>query len=561
MADAPQRIFTLRRLGLVTLSGLLGALAFPLAFPWSGREELLPSGVLEPLAFVCLLPTLWAIRGLSGKKAFWTGVLAGMVFFTGTFWWVNVAMTTFGGMPNFLSIPSLEALVFWCAFHWGLAFGLTRIFELRLGYRPGVTFPIIWMATELLRNYLFSGYPWANLGYSQTRNLWLSQIGSLVGVYGIAGLVALVNVALYETLAAKVAKERAFPTRLLAGAIALLVFGHVFGAIRVARWDEKIKNAPHVKVAVVQGNIDQKLKLRQSSMSKLVLEAYNVPTVAADEAGAELILWPEASYPMAFRKGIQSLEGAGLAKSQYSASLLLGVDVRDFKERTMENSMFLVTPDLRVAHAYTKHHLVPFGEHVYGIEKYIPITNWVPIGFFKAGDNLNPAIAKLPPQEGRPAELKIGIMICFDAIFPEIARSYANDGVDLLVNPTNDAWYGVSSAPFQFLRMVAMRAIETGKPVARAANTGVSAFIDPLGRILQPTPLGFVESDDLQIDFSRRVPSEFRVESLPIMSETTLYVVSGDLLAYVAALLTLFWWGRAIIKERRRGPGSQAAHR
>ena len=118
-ADPPSgraRLLMPRRVGLLVLSGLLGAAAFPLAFPIGPRHELFASGVLEPLAFVCLVPLLFAVRGLRTKKAFAAGLIAGFAFFNGTFWWVNVAMTTFGGMPNWLSIPALELLIFYCAF-------------------------------------------------------------------------------------------------------------------------------------------------------------------------------------------------------------------------------------------------------------------------------------------------------------------------------------------------------------------------------------------------------------------------------------------------------------
>ena len=118
------------------------------------------------------------------RDRFGAGMLAGMVFFTGAFWWVNVAMVTFGGMPNWLSIPALELLVAWCAFHWAIAAGLVRLIERGLGWSMGWTIGPVWMATELMRNYFCSGFPWANLGYTQTRNLWFHQVASLVETFG-----------------------------------------------------------------------------------------------------------------------------------------------------------------------------------------------------------------------------------------------------------------------------------------------------------------------------------------------------------------------------------------
>jgi apolipoprotein N-acyltransferase len=543
-------VLTLRRLGLCALSGLLGAAAFPLAFPFTDGEEILSSGVLEPLAFVCLVPALIATRGLVGKKVFATGFLAGMAFFAGAFWWVNVAMTTFGGMPNYLSIPALLLLVAWCAVHWGLAFYVTRYLERAHGWPVAFTFAPVWMATELMRNYFCSGFPWANLGYSQMRNLWLSQVGALGGVYGVALLVAFVNAALYEAWRWRFARERELPRRLLLGAAGALVGGHLYGAIRVAILDSRIEAAPKVKVAVIQGNIDQKLKNTQSSHAQMVLGAYNPPTAAADAAGADLIVWPEASYPLAFPVANRDMRRKGLAKPAYRAWMVLGVDRYDpLTPREGENSAYVVEPDLDVSSVYTKYHLVPFGEYVlFDLDKYLPIDNLVP-GTFRAGTSLDPLPFSVPSLSDRQA--RMGIQICYDAIFPEISRAYARGGADLLVNLTNDAWYGLSSAPHQFLRMVAMRAVETGRPVARAANTGISAFIDPLGRIQHATPLGIVKSDHDRVDASLKLPSEWRMADLPLLSGRTPYVVLGDLPAYLAALFALSGLGWGMIKNRK----------
>ena len=284
------------------------------------RRELFASGILEPLAFVCLVPMLLAIRRLSPWRAFGAGMLGGMVFFTGAFWWVNVAMVTFGGMPNWLSIPALELLVAWCAFHWAIAAGLVRLIERGLGWSMGWTVGPVWMATELMRNYFCSGFPWANLGYTQTRNLWFHQVASLGGVYGIALAVAVVNGALYEGWRWWRLRERPMPRVLLAVGAAVLVLGHVYGAFHVRTMDRAAAAAPRVKAAVVQGNIDQKLKMsRGSSRAATILGRYLPPTEAADAAGADLVIWPEGSYPLAFPTGVTRLTDAGLRPGGYRA--------------------------------------------------------------------------------------------------------------------------------------------------------------------------------------------------------------------------------------------------
>jgi apolipoprotein N-acyltransferase len=534
---------------LLALSGVLGALAFPLAFGFTDGKEIFASGILESLAFACLVPALIATQGLPIGKVFWTGTLAGMVFFTGAFWWVNVAMTTFGGMPQFLSIPCLELLVGWCAIHWGLAFAVTRFLEARHGWSASAVFAPVWMASELMRNYFCSGFPWANLGYSQMRNLWLSQVGSLFGVYGVAALVALVNAALYEVWRWRVEKSRPIPRGWMAGAGAALLLGHLYGAIRVAVLDPQIEAAPKVQVAVVQGNIDQKLKNAQGSHWQMVLDAYNPPTVAADASGADLIVWPEAAFPRSFPLGAREVPPGHLSKPQYGARLLIGVDRWDPRQRLGENSAFLLDPSLKVTTLYTKHHLVPFGEYIpLAMDKWLPIDNLVP-GTFRPGADL--VTMRFPARSLGGREAVAAPEICYDAIFPEISRAYVDQGAEILVNLTNDAWYGLSGAPYQFLRMVAMRAVETGRPVARAANTGISGFIDPLGRIHEATPLGIIKSDLNVVDSKLKHPPEWRIAPVPLLSGRTPYVVLGDLPSYLASAFAVGGVGWGIWKRRR----------
>lgn len=535
------------------LAGCLAGLAFPILFPVFGHHEQLPSGILEIFAWVGLIPLCWAIDGLTPKRAFGLAFLGGMAFFNMTFWWVNVAMTTFGGIPNFLSIPVLQMLVAWCALHWGLAGWSASLIQRRFGWPLWRVLPFTWAATELMRNYFMSGYPWANLGYATSRDLWFSQVAGLGGIYFIAFVLLLVNAMLFDTWSALRRKDRPLPKLGLALAVLLTVGGHAYGYLRVKQIDAALAHAPTVKVAVVQGNIDQKIKNRHDSYTGFILKQYLPETFAADAENADLIIWPEAAFPGYFRPGAITLEESStlrylLGPRKLHSQLLLGVQTANRETHQSSNSAFWARPDLTVAAQYDKHHLVPFGEYVlWDLDRYLPIGALVAdVGFFAPGKDL--PIWAVPTHDGR--EVKVGTLICYDAIFPEIVRDYAKRDVDLLVNITNDAWYGWASAPYQFLRMVAMRSIESGRSTARAANTGISAFIDPAGRILAETQLGLVDSEADVVDESVHVPATHLTRDVPIVDLPPLYVRIGDVFAYACALFTLAGAAMGLFQKR-----------
>jgi len=363
--------------------------------------------------------------------------------------------------------------------------------------------------------------------------------------------VALVNGALYEAWRWRRLRERRPPRVLLALAALVLVAGHLYGAFHVRAMDRASAAAPRLRAAVVQANIDQKLKMgRGNARVATILSRYLPSTTAADAAGAELIVWPEGSYPLAYPTGVTRMNHSGLRESGYWAGVLVGVDVYDPKNlrRGNENAAFLLAPDLAIAHHYVKNHLVPFGEYVpLRLDEVLPIGNIVGASF-APGTDLSPAVLRRP---GQPP-VKLGIEICFDAIFPEISRSYARSGAEVLVNMTNDAWYGFSSAPFQFLRMVSTRAVETGRPVARAANTGISAFIDPVGRLREVTEVGIVPSDSPTLTAAELTGPEWRIAELPLLSGRTPYVVIGDIPAYLASVFTGVAALAALVRRRMR---------
>jgi apolipoprotein N-acyltransferase len=539
------------------LCGGVLAFALPTVFPIIGTQEMLPRGELTVLAYIALVPLLVRARSASPKLAFGVGVLCALGYYSVAIWWVYVAMNTFGGISPSISIAILYLLIGYLALFWGGAFALTAAICGDGATRPGrgghpyrppprwLVLPLAFTALEILRNYLFSGFPWANLGYTLARDRWALQLASLCGVYGLAFVAMGCNAALAEW----------WVLRRPAPAWALLVVvgvPHLYGAVRLPLLERELAKDPTLSIALLQGNIDQKIKnaAKGGTMGfpeyrNFILDRYVPLTREADRAGVDLIIWPEASLPGALPLRPQQLP-PWLGDEEFRAQLLLGgvtagiVDDR----RLLTNSAFALDRQRNVLFQYDKHHLVPFGEYV-PLEKtlHLPIHKVVPdIGFFDPGADMT-VFSVTPLDGGKPATY--GPLICFDAIFPEISVELARKNPDFLVNMTNDAWYGFSSAAYQFLSIVAVRAVETGKSVARAANTGITAFIDPTGRVLSRTKIGLVHDDSPALDARAAVPPEMLISTIPLHPRPTPYVVIGDAFAYLCGAATLLLWLRA----------------
>lgn len=545
---------------LAAASGLLMALALPLVVPFLSLRELDPAGRLEVVAWVALVPVLLALEEAPrARRAFGLGFVAGLAYFFAAIYWVSHAMTAFGGLPAWLAFVALTLLVAFMAAHWGGAIALGWWLRRRLGWPLWAQLPFVWAAFELLRNFNLSGFPWGNLGYTQARTLPVAQLAAVTGVYGIAALVVAVNAAVAGAISAARAGRatRRELLRTLAPAGAALGLVAALGAARLASVRAGIAAAPSVRIGIVQANVDQSVKNRARDHAEEILGRLVPRTVEADAAGAELVVWPEAAYPMYLPPDVRSLDvqGAGLPRLD-RAHLLVGATTLERGERDPQgraprrvtNSAFLVGPGLDVLGRHAKEHLVPFGE-------YVPLGRW--LTFLR---HVVPTFSPISPGEAAPplampragGTLRIAPMICFDAIFPEIARRFTRAGADLLVNPTNDAWYGYSSGPYQFLAIVRLRAIESGRTVLRPAWAGVSAMLLPTGEVAPGAiALGPV---DPELAPDPDEPSRLLVADAPLLRGTTLYTRFGDLFAWGCALFT----AASLVLARRaaRRPGT-----
>jgi apolipoprotein N-acyltransferase len=494
--------------GLAALSGVLLALAFP-------------TFDVAPLAFVALVPLLVGLHGVPPLQGTYLGILAGAVFSLMSIPWVVHTMTTYGGLPLPVGILLLVALSLYLALYVGVfAFGITRLsLEGGLGYLVGAA--TLWVGLEYLRTFLLTGFPWNLLGYTQYRSLSIIQIASITGVYGVSFVLVLVNAA--AALAClhvrRSARQALMP---VLGAGVVLTATVVFGMGRMVSAEIPRRE---IRVSVVQGNIEQGIKWDPEFASRTIA-IYEGLTRRADR-GSDLIVWPETAVPFFLREGGQLTRRVLDLATEVQTPILVGSPdrVSDASPRYY-NSAFLISPAGEIVQKYDKIHLVPFGE-------YVPLSSLLffvdkmatGIGDFSAGE----VFTVFETAGGR-----FGVLICFEAIFPDQVRGYVLAGADLLVNITNDAWFGDSAAPYQHLSMAVLRAVENGVYLVRAANTGISALVAPSGEILHQSDL-FVEAV-LSATMAPR-------------SGGTFYTRRGDLFAWGSVLISLF------LLAPRRGTG------
>ena len=456
-------------MGLAVLSGLVSALAFP---SWD----------IGWIAFVGWAPLCLVLERAGPKGGALLGFLAGFAFYLATVWWVINTMTTYGHMPLALSILALVLMAAILA-GYVAAFGALLAAahsSLRL---PGWLIPalagILWTGLEVVRTYLLSGFPWALLGYTQYRQPTVRLLASAIGVYGISALVMLVNATLAVVVRVRPGRKRSRVVLDQAVAVGIVVLA-LTATVGYARgiWRDET-GEPAIFVGLLQGNIDQSIKWdRRYQLS--TLERYERLDRQAAERRPQLIVWPEAATPFLLRREPELADRIVRLGQETGVPMLIGSP--DIKEDGLYyNSAFLVDPSGRLRGRYDKRHLVPFGE-------YVPLR---PLLFFV--HRLAVGIGDFGRGEGATVlsadGFRFGVMICYEAIFPAEVRERAVNGAQFLVNITNDAWFGRSGAPYQHFAMAVMRAVENGTYLVRAANTGVTAIVDPSGAVQAHTEI------------------------------------------------------------------------
>lgn len=448
------------KLLLAVLSGLLLTASFP-------------PGRLSWVAWVALVPLFRCLQGVPAGQAFTLGFAFGLSHNLTLVYWVVVVMQHYGNLPMPVSIGILVLLASYLALY-PAAFSFLYA-HLREPFH-GLKTAAVWVALEFVRATALTGFPWCLVGHAQYRDLPVIQIADVAGVYGISFLIVLVNAGIYSLIFKRSWKRVLTDIPVTSALLALTL---VYGYERVA---ETGRRGEPVRVAVAQGNIDQSLKWDPAYQAKTI-QTYLDLTLSTASFDPDLVVWPETAVPLFFQDGGDLARAVVDAARATGTHLLFGSPAYGGPREAVHyyNRAYLVSPRGQVVTTYDKVHLVPFGEYV-PLKRYLPFVHRLVVsaGDFKPGDTVAPL---------RFPKAAAGVLICFESIFPELAATMTRNGAEFLVNLTNDAWYGMSSAPYQHFSMAVFRAVENRRPLVRAANTGFSAFIDARGRILQASEL------------------------------------------------------------------------
>jgi apolipoprotein N-acyltransferase len=507
----------------VFLSSLSGVL-LTLGFPKLG---------LYPFSWVALVPLLLALRGRDNRQAFTLGWLCGLVHYLGTLYWISYAVYHYGGLHLSVTLLLLFLLCAYLAVYLGGFALVARRWEASpLLWVLGL--PAVWVALELLRAHLLTGFPWPNLGYTQTPLQALIQIADLTGVYGVSWLVVLSSTVLTALLSRS---GKRVPGLLVLGLC--LVGAILYGTWRQGTIEDLQTAATPWTVGVVQGNIDQSQKWDPAYQQE-TLRRYRELSLQASRSNPapELLVWPETSTPFFYRIEDRLTAQLNEMVKETGTHLLFGSPGATLVEGEprLQNRAYLVNGAAVLEGVYAKQHLVPFGEYV-PLKKLLFFVNRLvqAAGDFVPGDDPSPLILGRQP---------FGVLICYEDIFPELAQAAVERGATSLINITNDAWYGDSSGPYQHLELARWRAIEFRVPLIRAANTGISSIFEATGQACGVIPLN-------QQGFLVCPVHPFRI--------LTFYAKWGNLFAWLCVLITA--GGLIYSAFARRSPASGPVRR
>jgi apolipoprotein N-acyltransferase len=495
---------------LACLSGGLTALCFP-------------KFNLYFLAWICLIPLLFALLRKKPWPSFWLGFSGGFVYYAILLYWIPSVPAHYGGLSPVLSFFVYLLLVVLMALSWAaFAFVFSTV---RLSYPRSalVLAPFVWVSFEFIYTYLLTGFPWGLLGYSQAKNLSYLQLASVAGVYGLSfGLVLL-----QSFFVLSISSRKKWPFFLALAAI-LVIHGAGFLGLRTPAPTKETFEA-----GVIQGNVSSDIYWDRISTEEVdrLFERHIELSRRADLAGARLIVWPEFTVPLCFSctGPLYQYFKDNLYRfvQQTQCTLLLGTNETTTEDGQLRyhNTALCLHPDLSTTEYY-KMHLVPFGEYT----PYKKIFSFIESVTHAIGDVTPGRNYVLHSFEG----IKFGSPICYEIVFPNLVRNFVRKGAQFLATITNDGWYGKSPAPYQHFLIAVFRAVENRRFLLRAATTGISGFVDPYGRVLSRSEL---------------MTETYLTGRVTPSSRLSFYTRYGDLLPLLGLTLSGFFIILALVKR------------
>jgi apolipoprotein N-acyltransferase len=531
----------------------MAGLAIILAWGWKRAAIALIAGALSALAmapfdawpvlFLSFPVMVWLIDGAGAGR--WRGVPAaamagwwfGLGYFVPGLYWLGYAFLVDASTFAWLMPFAILGLPAYLALFTALGFGLARLIWTRDASRL-LALAATLTISEWLRGHALTGFPWNAFGYALTELLALAQTGSLIGLWGLTFL----SVAIFASPAVLIdgTSRGRRPWIAPVTALALLVVMAVFGGIRLMR--QPTTMVANVKLRIMQPNLQQDVRFNYSAKAEVMQKYLTLSDRASGPQSTgvrdvNILIWPESAFPFFLTREADAM--AQIADLLPQGTVLITGAVRapdlppGVKITRAYNSIYVIDHDGSILSVYDKLHLVPFGE-------YLPFQTWMEkLGFEQLtkvqGGFIPGTIRRTLEIPNAPRVLPL---ICYEAIFPGDAAP-RGDRPGWIVNLTNDGWFGISTGPYQHLQQVRLRAIEEGLPVVRAANTGISAVIDPLGRLIAQLGLGLEGVLDA---------------GLPSAIPPTIYARVGDIPAaiLVAAALLLAIWRRSGTKRSSR---------
>jgi apolipoprotein N-acyltransferase len=486
-------------------------------------------------AWVALVPLMISLSNLSRLNGFRIGFLAGLVHYVTLLYWFVPFLKTYGPFSIYLSMVVLFLLSAYIALYLAL-FSMMFLWLNASVISCFFLSPIIWVSLEYIRSFLFTGFPWELLGYSQFNALHIIQISDILGVVGISFLIVIFNTTLFLWFLF-FSKRRWRGQNVsrnhlqLITAVFVILFAMVwgYGTRQIHSVDKAIAGSPEKRIAIVQGNIDQTLKW-DSAHQRSTVHKYLDLSLTQRVEKPDLIVWPETAMPFYLFHHLPLTEMVTRGIQEAGTDFIVSSPFFVQRENRIQyfNRAFLILPDGTVPDTYDKAHLVPFGE-------YVPLKKWLPF-LGKMVEQVGDFSAGKVGETIKWREHRIGMLICYELIFPYLSRAAVRNGADVLINLTNDAWYGYSSAPYQHFSMAVFRAIENRRSLVRSANTGISGFIDPVGRVLTETPI-FKEAS--------------LTMGVPLLRVSTLYTRWGDIFPRGCLVVLIFMIVRHYQRRKR----------